>query len=742
MCSMSVLCPLCAQTSFSSIDALRCSLIKAANGPLACPICHELFLGLDKLTIHLFSHTNIMNSANNTTNATNTPPPPAPPSSSSPSSTTADSENMKNIEKLKTQNENEMNLKQENNNSSNCNETKIKQNHLKDELVSFDETHHNLNEKNMIKKPKVVSKTDKKIVNKSFITQQHQQVVLNKRNEGKEVEVEEEVEESKELDNLAQCDICEFTFRNEELRNMHIRLVHQNIECHSQLNSTLTASSSSLNNCQNSCQEHDFKCHLCAKTFKMKGSLRVHLKVVHLMGLPYVNNSPKLTICDRIRHKENKTLKTSNICNTNSQLQNDNVNTISSTNNNFKNINNNNNNNNNALFNIQPVNFISNLNSLPVSSNVSVVNLNQSLDFPSNNLDNSIVQAPNVLLVFNSSASAEMSQNLNSISSNVNNNNNNVTTTTLMPLTTPTDKEISAKITSAMINVTENPKIWECDVCSKAFTTKYFLKKHKRLHTGEMPYTCELCARTFTFQQSYHKHLLYHSDEKPHVCSTCGRAFKELSTLHNHERIHSGEKPFKCDVCGKSFRQRVSFLVHTRIHTGVMPYKCEICQKSFRYKVSQRTHKCQPFSTEESSPPPNEENTIDHMSENFIKAFLETSVANQTDNQNHLNQSHNSPASNEIAAINEKATSLNEQQALLTKTIDDIVVESCNKMGIGGVNGFSPQQILNDGSMSPSQRLQNMRLYSPQLVTPDLNVIEGDLTRFFMENSQSSNNLL
>jgi hypothetical protein len=27
-------------------------------------------------------------------------------------------------------------------------------------------------------------------------------------------------------------------------------------------------------------------------------------------------------------------------------------------------------------------------------------------------------------------------------------------------------------------------KSWECDVCKKSFTTKYFLRKHKRLHTG------------------------------------------------------------------------------------------------------------------------------------------------------------------------------------------------------------------------------------------------------------------
>ena len=127
-------------------------------------------------------------------------------------------------------------------------------------------------------------------------------------------------------------------------------------------------------------------------------------------------------------------------------------------------------------------------------------------------------------------------------------------------------------------------KQWECDVCKKgnyilgiekylyvpiklinyltAFTTKYFLKKHKRLHTGETPYACPICGKSFTFQQSYHKHMLYHTDDKPYTCAQCGRAFKELSTLQNHERIHSGERPFACETCGKSFRQRVSYLVH------------------------------------------------------------------------------------------------------------------------------------------------------------------------------------
>ena len=35
---------------------------------------------------------------------------------------------------------------------------------------------------------------------------------------------------------------------------------------------------------------------------------------------------------------------------------------------------------------------------------------------------------------------------------------------------------------------THETRQWDCTTCGKKFTTKYFLKKHRRLHTGGRPY--------------------------------------------------------------------------------------------------------------------------------------------------------------------------------------------------------------------------------------------------------------
>ena len=366
MCSMSVLCPLCCSTKFSSIDALRVSLIKAANGPLQCPLCQEMFLGLDKLTIHLFSHSSLMENA---------------------------AEKVEAVDKCK-----EENILS----SGNTTSTAVAPS----------------NTGTREKKPKKNKETAK-----PALSAPAESISPTNQNESNSI--------------LSTCDICEFSFRNSVLRDMHVRLVHQN------LNAQLQNSNSSA---QQTSPVPDFKCHLCAKTFKMKGSLRVHLKVVHHMA--YVNNTPKLSICDRIRHKESKSL--------NKSTSSSKLNLISS-----------------SLYEECPSYPLSTVNPLivPTQSNLSplnadnlspnLMNINDQGDLVNCSLGDEPMSS-NVLLVFNSSSN--MSLNMGLLN----------------------DLESEETTTAKSSSTDTNPKIWECDVCSKAFTTKYFLKKHKRLHTGKL----------------------------------------------------------------------------------------------------------------------------------------------------------------------------------------------------------------------------------------------------------------
>lgn len=68
MSSSFLTCPLCSQPGFQTLDSLRYGLISAATRQVVCPVCHDILFGLDKFTIHLFSHSvQHQHEANNST---------------------------------------------------------------------------------------------------------------------------------------------------------------------------------------------------------------------------------------------------------------------------------------------------------------------------------------------------------------------------------------------------------------------------------------------------------------------------------------------------------------------------------------------------------------------------------------------------------------------------------------------------------------------------------------------------
>uniref|UniRef100_A0A8C0G9S3 C2H2-type domain-containing protein n=1 Tax=Chelonoidis abingdonii TaxID=106734 RepID=A0A8C0G9S3_CHEAB len=111
-----------------------------------------------------------------------------------------------------------------------------------------------------------------------------------------------------------------------------------------------------------------------------------------------------------------------------------------------------------------------------------------------------------------------------------------------------------------------------CPDCGKSFRQYSYLVTHRRIHTGERPYSCAQCGLGFSQHSSLIRHRHTHTGERPYRCPDCGKAFALSTSLLTHQRTHTGERPYNCNQCGRGFSQRSALVTHQRTHTGERPY--------------------------------------------------------------------------------------------------------------------------------------------------------------------------
>ncbi|KAJ0069952.1 hypothetical protein NL108_017523 [Boleophthalmus pectinirostris] len=135
----------------------------------------------------------------------------------------------------------------------------------------------------------------------------------------------------------------------------------------------------------------------------------------------------------------------------------------------------------------------------------------------------------------------------------------------------------------------------KCSVCKERFGSTYKLQKHRRVHTGEEPFTCSVCKKMFAVTYHLKRHMRTHTGEKPFSCSVCKKVFSRKHHVDTHMKTHTGEKPFRCSVCNKVFAHRCHFKTHMRTHTGEKPFSCSVCKKVFvqgsNLKAHMKTHR-------------------------------------------------------------------------------------------------------------------------------------------------------
>lgn len=116
-----------------------------------------------------------------------------------------------------------------------------------------------------------------------------------------------------------------------------------------------------------------------------------------------------------------------------------------------------------------------------------------------------------------------------------------------------------------------NKEYVQCPVCNEVIKQRSSFITHMRTHTGERPHCCTLCGKGFKNHSQVAAHMRTHTDGT-FECNECNRRFKTRFHLRRHSLVHTGEKPFKCMYCAYSCNVKGNINKHVKMVHGIKDF--------------------------------------------------------------------------------------------------------------------------------------------------------------------------